>query len=60
MFGVTNTGELENNKLPVPVSSVTALIKFVLVGVAKNVAIPEPKPEIPVDTGNPVALVNTA
>ena len=58
--GVINTGELENNKLPVPVSSVTALIKCVLVGVAKNVAIPEPKPEIPVDTGNPVALVNTA
>jgi hypothetical protein len=29
-------------------------------GVAKKVATPEPKPEMPVDTGKPVALVKVA
>jgi hypothetical protein len=54
------TGELENRILPVPVSSVTAPAKLAEVGVAKNVATPDPNPEIPVLTGNPVALVSTA
>lgn len=44
--------------VPEPVSSVRALAKLALVGVAKNVATPVPKPLIPVLTGSPVALVN--
>ena len=56
--GVTNVGEVANTKDPVPVSSVTAEIKFALVGVAKNVAIPVANPETPVLIGKPVAFVN--
>jgi hypothetical protein len=56
--GVTSVGELANTRAPLPVSSVTAVAKFADDGVAKNVATPVPRPEIPVDTGNPVALVN--
>ena len=55
--GVTSVGVLANTNAPVPVSSVTALIKFELVGVAKNDAIPVPKPLTPVAIGKPVALV---
>lgn len=58
--GVTKVGVLANTNAPVPVSSVTALIKFALVGVAKNEAIPVPKPLTPVAIGKPVALVKVA
>ena len=54
-----NVGEAENTKLPaVPVSSVTAAARFALEGVARNVAIPVPKPDTPVVIGRPVQLVN--
>jgi len=56
--GVTNVGLLANTRAPVPVSSVTAEAKLAELGVARNVATPVPKPLIPVDTGNPVQLVN--
>ena len=58
--GVTNVGVLAKTNAPVPVSSVIALIKFELVGVAKNDAIPVPKPLTPVAIGKPVAFVNVA
>ena len=58
--GVTNVGLLAKTNAPVPVSSVTAEAKLAEDGVAKNVATPEPKPEMPVDTGRPVALVRVA
>ena len=58
--GETNVGVLANTNAPVPVSSVTALIKFELVGVAKNDTIPVPKPLTPVAIGKPVALVKVA
>ena len=57
MFGVTSVGVLANTNAPVPVSSVTAAAKLALDGVAKKVATPFPRPEIPVATGRPVALV---
>ena len=50
-------GDEANTRAPVPVSSVTAEARFALEGVAKNVAIPEPSPETPVEIGNPVAFV---
>jgi len=56
--GVTNVGDVANTLAPVPVSSVSAAAKFAEVGVARNVATLEPKPEMPVDTGRPVQLVN--
>jgi hypothetical protein len=56
--GVTSVGLVANTSAPEPVSSVTAAAKFALVGVAKNVATSVPKPEMPVDTGRPVALVS--
>jgi hypothetical protein len=56
--GVTRVGDVANTSAPDPVSSVTAAAKFALEGVAKNVAIPAPSPEIPVLIGNPVQLVN--
>jgi hypothetical protein len=55
--GVTRVGVLANTKAPVPVSSVTAVIKLADDGVAKNVATPAPKPETPVEIGRPVQLV---
>ena len=58
--GVTNVGLVANTRLPVPVSSVTAEIRFADVGVPKNVATPVPRPLMPEPTGNPVALVNVA
>ena len=61
MTGVIKVGVLAKTKAPpVPVSSVIALIKFALVGVAKNDAIPVPKPLTPVAIGKPVAFVNVA
>lgn len=59
-IGDTNVGLVANTKEPVPVSSVIAASKLVEEGVAKNVAIPVPKPLIPVETGSPVALVRVA
>ena len=56
--GVTSVGLVANTNEPVPVSSVMAEIKLALDGVAKKVATPVPNPEIPVDTGRPVQLVN--
>ena len=54
-----NVGEAENTKLPaVPVSSVTAAARFALEGVARNVAIPVPKPDMPVVIDKLVQLVN--
>jgi len=55
--GVTRVGVLANTKAPVPVSSVTAVIKLADDGVAKNAATPAAKPETPVDIGKPVQLV---
>jgi hypothetical protein len=57
--GVIKVGLVAKTKAPDPVSSVTADARLALVGVAKNVAIPAPKPETPVLIGNPVALVKT-
>jgi len=57
--GVTNVGEVANTKEPEPVSSVTAVARLALDGVAKNVATFVPNPDTPVDTGKPVQLVNT-
>ena len=59
-FGVVNAGELAKTKEPVPVSSVTAAARFAELGVARNVATPAPRPEMPVATGSPVALVKVA
>jgi hypothetical protein len=55
--GVTSVGLLANTKAPVPVSSVTAAARLADDGVAKKVATPDPKPEMPVETGKPVAFV---
>ena len=57
-LGVTKVGLVANTSEPDPVSSVTAEAKLALVGVAKNVDTPVPRPLTPVDIGNPVALVN--
>ena len=45
-------------RLPVPVSSVTAPSRFELLGVARKVATPAPRPETPVLIGRPVAFVS--
>jgi hypothetical protein len=58
--GVTNVGEVAKTFAPVPVSSVKAAARFALLGVARNVAIPVPKPDTPVLIGKPVALVRVA
>ena len=55
--GVVKAGEVPNTTAPVPVSPVTAANKLALLGVARNVATPEPRPETPVAIGNPVQLV---
>jgi len=55
--GVTNVGLVAKTNDPVPVSSVTAEIRFALEGVARKVATPVPRPETPVLIGKPVALV---
>ena len=56
--GVTSVGEVAKTAEPVPVSSVRAVRKLALLGVAKNVATLVPKPLTPVATGKPVQLVN--
>jgi hypothetical protein len=55
--GVTRVGDVANTNAPVPVSSVTAVIKLADDGVAKNVATPAAKPETPLEIGRPVQLV---
>jgi hypothetical protein len=57
--GVTRVGEVANTNTPVPVSSVTADLRFAELGVPKNVATLDAKPLTPLDIGSPVALVNT-
>ena len=55
--GVTNVGPVANTTAPVPVSPITAAAKFALVGLFKNVAIPEPSELTPVppdEAGNGV------
>ncbi len=52
-----SVGAVPNTKAPVPVSSVTAEIRFAEEGVARNVATPVPRPETPVSIGRPVAFV---
>lgn len=56
-IGATKVGPEAKTKAPIPVSSVTALAKFALLGVARNVAIPVPRPLTPVLIGKPVQLV---
>jgi hypothetical protein len=58
--GVTSVGLVANTNAPVPVSSVTAVRRFALEGVARKVATPVPRPETPVEIGKPVALVKVA
>jgi hypothetical protein len=55
--GVTSVGEVAKTSAPVPVSSVSAAARFADDGVAKKVATPVPRPETPVEIGNPVAFV---
>jgi hypothetical protein len=59
-IGVTKVGEVEKTTTPVPVSSVKAESKFALLGVAKKVATPVPRPDTPVEIGSPVAFVKVA
>lgn len=56
--GVTSVGDVAKTSAPEPVSFVTAAARFALVGVARKVATPVPRPEMPVDTGRPVAFVS--
>lgn len=50
-------GFVPKTRDPLPVSSVTAVARLALDGVARNVATPAPRPETPVLIGNPVQLV---
>lgn len=56
-IGVTKVGEVANTSAPEPVSSVTAVAKLALVGVAKNVATPVPKPVMEPTAGVTVVFV---
>jgi hypothetical protein len=56
--GVTSVGLVANTRDPLPVSSVTAAAKLAEDGVARNVAMPVPRPDTPVLMGRPVQLVN--
>ncbi len=58
--GVTSVGDVAKTSAPVPVSFVTAEIRFALDGVARKVATPVPRPLTPVAIGRPVALVSVA
>ena len=57
MTGVIKVGVLANTNAPVPVSSVIAVAKFALDGVAKYVATFVPNPLTPVEIGKPVPFV---
>jgi hypothetical protein len=50
-------GDAAKTKAPLPVSSVIAELRLALEGVARKVAMPEPRPETPVEMGRPVQLV---
>jgi hypothetical protein len=56
--GVVKEGEVAKTSAPEPVSLEIADAKFALVGLARNVATFVPRPVIPVEIGNPEALVN--
>jgi hypothetical protein len=58
MFGVTSVGLFENTTVLEPVSSVRAVARFALDGVAKKAATPLPRPETPLLIGRPVQLVS--
>jgi len=58
IVGVVSAGEVAKTLAPVPVSSVIIAIRLALVGVARNVAAPVPRPLTPVDIGRPVQLVS--
>ncbi len=60
IVGVPIVGLVPNTREPEPVSLVTADARFALVGVARNVATPVPRPDTPVEIGRPVALVSVA
>ena len=49
-------GDVPKTSNPPPVSSVTAVARLALDGVARNVATPVPSPLIPVLTGNPCVI----
>jgi hypothetical protein len=51
-------GLVLNMRVPVPLSSVTTLIRLAELGVARNVATLAPRPLTPVAIGRPVAFVN--
>jgi hypothetical protein len=57
--GVVRVGLVQNTSAHVHVSSVTALARFALDGVARKVAIHEPSQETQVDIGSPVTFVST-
>lgn len=59
ILGVVRYGEDAKTNNPEPVASETAAFKLELVGVAKKLATPVPKPDTPVEIGRPVALVKT-
>lgn len=52
-------GEIEKTALPVPVFVVRALKRLAEEGVARKVATFDPRPETPVEIGNPVASVRS-
>ena len=54
----TMVGFVANTAEPVPVSSVNAVRRLALEGVARNAVTPAPVPLMPVDTGRPVQLVS--
>ena len=56
--GVNSVGVSLNTARPPPVSSLIAPRRFALDGVARNVATPVPKPDMPVLTGKPVQFVS--
>lgn len=58
IVGVTIVGDVPKTARPLPVSSVIAAARLALLGVARNVAMPVPKPLTPVLIGRPVALVS--
>ena len=55
--GVTSVGLVPNTSAPEPVSPVTADARLALLGVARKVATPVPRPDTPVAMGRPVAFV---
>jgi hypothetical protein len=58
IVGVAIVGDVPKTSEPEPVSSVTADAKFAEEGVPKNVAMPVPSPETPVEMGSPVQFVS--